>query len=260
MDVFLLAGQSNLAGRGGVISTTGGEGELQRAWDGVVPDACQTSGVWCLRPDGEAWVAAREPLHAGAEPPGKTCGVGPGLAFAAALRASRPATGALGLVPCAVGGSALAEWELPHGKLGQRAVERVCAALAAAPPCADAAPRLAGVLFYQGETDAGNAEDAASWGTRFAAFAAALREELQSPLLPLAVVAITTAPLPNCAHVASVRAAQLALPDVLPRCCVVDAAGLELQADGLHLTTAAAVTLGQRLAAAWKARDAAGWA
>jgi hypothetical protein len=260
MDVWLLLGQSNMAGRGGVTA---------RTWDGVVPAACAPppgTAVWCLHPDGRAWEAAREPLHAGVDAPGKPCGVGPGLAFAAALlrQPGRPppcgrvaTLSAVGLVPCAVGGSALCEWELPDGPLGARAVARALAALAA--PCAPGPARLAGALFYQGETDAGSEQDAASWGERFVRLAGALRAALHAPELPFAVVAITTArSLPTCAHVEQVRAAQLALPGVLPCCCVVDADGLALQPDGLHLTAAAAVELGQRLAAAWQTHEH-GW-
>jgi hypothetical protein len=246
MDVFLLCGQSNMAGRGGVNAA-------ERAWDGAVPDACAVpaGAAWSLRADGAAWEPAAEPLHASVDAPGKTCGVGPGLAFAAALlrQAGRSAP-ALGLVPCAVGGSALSEWE---GPLGARAVARAQAALAL--PCAAGArSRLAGVLFYQGETDAGDAALAATWGARFEALAAALREALQSPLLPIFVVAITTAPLPAFPHVDAVRQQQLRAPTTVPRCCCVDAAGLPLQADGLHLSAAGAAALGQRLADAWLAQ------
>jgi hypothetical protein len=248
MDVFLLCGQSNMAGRGGVNGA-------ERAWDGVVPDACTVpagAAVWRLSADGAAWEPAAEPLHAGVDAPGKTCGVGPGLAFAAALQRRR--AHALGLVPCAVGGSPLSDWE---GPLGARAVARAQAALAL--PCAagGARPRLAGLLFYQGETDAGDAALAASWAARFAALVAALRAALRAPLLPVLLVAITTAPLPAFPHVHVVRAAQLLAPATVPCCCCVDAAGLPLQADGLHLSAAGAAALGQRLADAWLAHEAA---
>jgi hypothetical protein len=253
MDVFLLCGQSNMAGRGGV---------AERAWDGAVPPECEpVPGVWCLSADGSRWQQAQEPLHAGVDAPGKPCGIGPGLPFAAALVQRSSGAGAaqqlaVGLVPCAVGGSALHEWELPDGLLGRRAVERALASLAA--PGAAAPARLAGVLWYQGETDAGSGADAASWALRFAAHVVgALRTLLRAPSLPFAVVAITTAPLPSCAHTHAVRAAQLGL--ALPHCCVVDAAGLPLQPDGLHLTTAGAVTLGRRLATAWTAHEQSGW-
>jgi hypothetical protein len=223
----------------------------QRAWDGVVPAACEPHpAVLCLRPDGAAWEQAREPLHRDIDAPGKPCGIGPGLAFANALLREAPGRQPLGLVPCAVGGSALREWELPDGKLGQRAVARARAALHAAGAGGDCAPGLACLLFYQGETDAMEAADAATWGARFARWVAAVREQLQAPELPVGVVAITAA-LAACPHLEAVRAAQLHVPAVVPRSFVVDAHGLALQADGLHLTTEAQVALGELLARAF---------
>lgn len=257
MDVVLLCGQSNQAGRGGVrdvrtscVRATACQLTCvaQRAWDGVVPDACASiPGVWCLRPDGDAWEQAQEPLHVGVDAPGKPCGVGPGLAFGAALlHAHGPA---IGLVPCAVGGSALREWELPDGELGRRCLARSRAALAATCP-AVGGPRLACLLFYQGETDAGDAGDAATWGARFERWVAAMRAELCTPELPVGVVAVTASTSP-CPHLNVVRAAQLSCTSTVPRCFVVDAHGLALQADGLHLTADAQASLGLLLARAF---------
>ena len=258
LDVVLLCGQSNQAGRGGVkdVRTRGADVHAaahltpraaQRVWDGVVPAACAPApGVLCLRPDGEAWEQAQEPLHRDIDALGKPCGVGPGLPFAAALLHARPGRPPLGLVPCAVGGSALREWELPDGELGRRAVARARAALAA--DGGDA--RLLCCLFYQGETDAAEAADAATWGARFARWTAALREELRAPELPVGVVAVT-ATAAACPHLEAVRAAQLRTPAAVPRSFVVDAHGLELQADGLHLTADAQVALGEALARAF---------
>ena len=221
----------------------------QRVWDGVVPPACAPlPTVLCLRPDGEAWEQAHEPLHSGVDAPGKQCGIGPGLAFSSALLREQPGRPTLGLVPCAVGGSALCEWELPAGELGRRAVARARAALAAA---GDPVPaRLALLLFHQGETDSLEAADADTWGERFVRWAASVRAELHAPELPVGVVAITASET-ACPHLETVRAAQLRVPAMLHRSFVVDAHGLELQADGLHLTTDAQVALGTMLARAF---------
>ena len=255
LDVILLCGQSNQAGRGGVKDVrpqaacaqrcVPDASAPQRAWDGVVPPECAVnSAVLCLQPNGEAWEQAQEPLHRDVDAPGKPCGIGPGLAFAAALLREQPGC-RLGLVPCAVGGSALREWELPDGALGRRAVARAHAALRAA--AGDA--RLRCLLFYQGETDATEATDAATWGASFVRWVAAMREELQAPQLPVGVVAITAADS-ACPHLDAVRAAQLRIPAAVSHSFVVDARGLALQADGLHLTTEAQVQLGTMLARA----------
>ena len=211
-----------------------------------MPPACAPSStLLCLRPDGETWEQAQEPLHSEIDAPGKPCGIGPGLAFASALPREQPGRPTLGLVPCAVGGSALREWELPAGELGRRAVARARAALAAG----DSVSRLALLLFYQGETDALEAADADTWGERFVRWAASVRAELCAPDLPVGVVAITASET-ACSHLEAVRAAQLRVPAVLHRSFVVDAHGLVLQTDGLHLTTDAQVALGAMLARA----------
>ena len=78
----------------------------------------------------------------------KKAGIGPGLVFArhlAKLLDLRPEH-AIGLVPCAVGGTSLKEWE-PHGKLWSDAVGRVRDALADAGP-AHSSTRLEAILWW----------------------------------------------------------------------------------------------------------------
>ncbi|KAK4390517.1 putative carbohydrate esterase [Sesamum angolense] len=71
-SIFILAGQSNMAGRGGLKSGS---------WDGYVPPECQPSPK-ILRLNAEnKWEEARPPLHHDIDYL-KTCGIGPGLAFA----------------------------------------------------------------------------------------------------------------------------------------------------------------------------------
>lgn len=128
-DLYLLIGQSNMAGRG------------------VVTDANRLSSehVWKFTKD-EQWAAGVEPIHYDR----KTVGAGPGLAFARAMidgaaAQGAAATGEIGLVPCAEGGSPLERWE-PGKDLYVRAVKRMKAALATG-------GRLRGILWHQGEAD-----------------------------------------------------------------------------------------------------------
>ena len=90
LQVFLLAGQSNMAGRGVV-----------EAQDSVVHPR-----VLRLDPRMQ-WVAAVDPLHW--DKPALV-GVGPGRAFGLAL-ARRDPSARIGLVPAAVGGSPISTWE-----------------------------------------------------------------------------------------------------------------------------------------------------
>ena len=87
--IYLLVGQSNMAGRGTV------EDEDREAHP----------RVWALDRVAQ-WVPAREPLHF--DKP-TIAGVGPGLAFGKAVVARYP-NDHVGLVPCAVGGSPIRTW------------------------------------------------------------------------------------------------------------------------------------------------------
>ena len=115
--VFLLAGQSNMAGRGEVADEDrrGDPRILVRGADGH-------------------WRVAREPLHW--DKP-QAAGVGPGLAFARELLGTLPADAVVGLVPAAYGGTKIEAWQKgapadvawPNGRgLYEQAVESARAA------------------------------------------------------------------------------------------------------------------------------------
>ena len=87
--IFLLVGQSNMAGRGTV------EAE----------DRVGDQHVLMLDRNGQ-WVPAVEPMHFDKA----TAGVGPGRAFGIAL-ARHDTTRLIGLVPAAVGGTSIVWWE-----------------------------------------------------------------------------------------------------------------------------------------------------
>jgi len=104
MDVFLLAGQSNMAGRAQMPTTS------------LTPSSSQRiviNGHEILSFDqSQTWVPAHDPLHF--DKPEK-CGVGPGLPFAKliaeldVIESNRK----IGLIPCAVGGTSIQQW-LPN--------------------------------------------------------------------------------------------------------------------------------------------------
>lgn len=116
-DIFILAGQSNMAGRGGV---EGGK------WNGFVPPECAPNPSTLRLSAQLKWEEAKDPLHADIDV-GKTCGVGPGMSFAnKVLQAHATINGVLGLVPCAVGGTRISEWSRGtplYGELVKRASE-----------------------------------------------------------------------------------------------------------------------------------------
>jgi hypothetical protein len=101
--LYLLVGQSNMAGRG----------EISPTYRDL-----QYDNIFMLNKPGD-WVPARHPLHF--DKPA-IVGVGPGLAFAKTIldatgtRASSTGSGIIriGLVPCAVGGTSINSW-VPGG-------------------------------------------------------------------------------------------------------------------------------------------------
>lgn len=157
-DIFILAGQSNMAGRGGV---EGGK------WNGFVPSEC-TPNPSILRLNSQLnWEEAKDPLHADIDA-GKTCGVGPGMAFA--NRVLRAHGGVLGLVPCAVGGTRIRQWARGtrlYGALVKRAGESL-----------KKGGSIRALLWYQGESDTVKKEDAEAYKGNMETLITNLRSDL----------------------------------------------------------------------------------
>ncbi|KAG8061885.1 hypothetical protein GUJ93_ZPchr0003g18333 [Zizania palustris] len=240
--VFLLAGQSNMGGRGGATSGNG------KTWDGVVPPECAPSQrILRLSPD-LRWEEAREPLHAGIDVH-NVLGIGPGMPFAHAVLASRavPPDTVIGLVPCAQGGTPIANWSRST-ELYDRMVTRGRAAMATVGHGGEARPKLGALLWYQGEADTIRREDAEVYAPRMEAMVRDVRRDLALPELLVIQVGIATG---QGKFVDLVRDAQKAVK--LPNLKYVDAKGLPIANDYTHLTTAAQVTLGKMLAKAYLA-------
>ncbi|KAL4615356.1 hypothetical protein ACB092_07G118300 [Castanea dentata] len=226
-QIFLLSGQSNMAGRGGVTK--------HHKWDGVVPQECQPNPTAILRFSATRhWEAAREPLHSDIDTK-KVCGVGPGMSFANAVRER---VGVVGLVPCAVGGTAIKEWargEQLYESMVMRAKESV-----------KGGGEIRGLLWYQGESDTSHQHDAEAYQGNMEKLIGNVREDLGLPSLPIIQVAIASG---DEKYIEKVREAQFKIS--LPSVVCIDAKGLPLKEDNLHLTTEAQVKLGHMLADAY---------
>ncbi len=226
LHVYLLMGQSNMAGRG--------------ALDPAPP--ADDPRVLTLDADGR-WVVARDPIHVkiGRTEPG----VGPGIAFATAMLKIEDPKASIGLVPCAVGGSPLRRW-VKGGDLYEQALARA--------QIAAATGTVEGVLWHQGETDSDKQDAAETYEARLVQMFADLRQDLGRPDLPIVIgqlgefVAKEKHP-----YVDVVRAAIARIPVSVPRTAFADSAGLGHKGDALHFDTAAARELGKRYAAAMQA-------
>lgn len=157
--LFLLAGQSNMAGRGRVAEE----------------DKIPHPRVLTLNKANE-WVPAKDPIHF--DKP--VAGVGLGRTFGKTL-ADRDPSITIGLVPCAAGGSPISSWE-PGGYHGQTKSH----------PYDDALKRtkiamkkgtLKAVLWHQGESDS-QPEKAKVYEEKLHALIKRLRAEFESPDLP----------------------------------------------------------------------------
>lgn len=234
-DVYLLAGQSNMSGRGELAELT----PLEREAD---PRITLYGNDEKVRP-------ALDPLD---DPTGQVdavstdvqAAVGPGLFFARATLAARRKP--ILLVPCAKGGSFIDQWK---GGGGRETLYGSCIARARA-----AGGRIRGILWYQGESDGGRADSAKVWRAAFEDLVARFRQDLDAPRLPIAIVQLADPPSPAVMAprtFPSWAAIQAEQAGPLPTCvAMVTAQSLPLKADTLHLTTASQRVLGARLAEA----------
>lgn len=223
LHLYLLMGQSNMAGRGKL----GAEDKTPH------PRVL----VFTLT---DQWEPAVEPITH--DKPGML-GVGPGLAFGKAMAEKEPEV-TIGLVPCAVGGTRLARWER-GADLYSNAVHRAQLAMRDG--------TLNGVLWHQGESDSGTATNANSYGDRLAAMIRDLRADLGCPDLPFVVGQIgeflyDRGP-EHSPYARVVNAALAALPEKVPATGCALAKGLKDKGDRLHFDAASQREFGRRYAA-----------
>ncbi|PON48860.1 SGNH hydrolase-type esterase domain containing protein [Parasponia andersonii] len=225
MDIFILAGQSNMAGRGGV---------SRGIWDHYVPPECRPNRQILRLGAKLEWEEAHEPLHADIDA-GKACGIGPGMAFANEVLRARGSSVVVGLVPCAVGGTRISQWArgtLLYSGLLSRAQESL-----------KKGGTIRAVLWFQGESNTVRRGDAEAYRGNMEKFVTDIRSDLGVPNLLVIQVALASG---EGRYIEVVRKAQLEMN--LPNVRCVDGKGLNLKTDHLHLTTASEVQLGIKLA------------
>lgn len=168
---------------------------------------------------------------------------GAGLGISFASQVADATGGQVGLLPCAHGGTSLAQWsqELAHmggASLYGGMLERV----------KRAGGTVRGLIWYQGESDA-NPTEGPTYADRFAAWVEAARRDLGIADLPVVVVQLGRWVFADGAELApnwdQVRKALLDLPGRVPNTGVVTAIDLPL-ADGIHISASGLVRLGRR--------------
>jgi len=212
MALFLLIGQSNMAGRG------------------PIKEKGQPVGkqVWMLNKSNE-WVVAKAPVHFDKS----AAGVGLCEEFARCYEKAYPDK-EVGLIPCAVGGTSVHKWG-PESALYKQAVKRAKIAMKNG--------KIEGILWHQGESD--SKESVALYGKALQELMASLRKELEAEKAPVVVGEL----LPKFADFNKNLPEAI---KGIPLCAIASAKDLKDKGDNLHFGTEALITFGSRYFDVWK--------
>ncbi len=227
LRLFLLIGQSNMAGRGAV----------------EADDQTEDPRIWMLTKD-LTWVPARDPLHF--DKPA-VVGVGPGRAFARQVAATNPQMN-IGLIPCAVGGSGIDVWQ-PGAYYEPTKSHPYDDALARAKKALEQG-QLAGILWHQGESDS-QPDKVAVYEQKLTAFINRLRVDLNAQSVPFIVGTLGDFYVAKHPVAGQVNAILRRLPATLRHVYCASATGLTDKGDSTHFDSASARALGSRYAAAY---------
>lgn len=216
-EIYLLIGQSNMAGRAKITPDISGE----------------LSGAMLLNAEGK-WEAATNPLNRYSTIR-KGLGMqklGPGYGFAREMIAQRPGT-TVGLIVNAKGGTKVDQWQ-EGGKFFNDAVARTKQAIAAG-------GTLKGICWHQGESNANDAD----YLKKMVALMTALRNALGDKDLPFVVGETCKAQKER-----PVNEQLRQLPKEVPNTACVSADNLKASDGNTHFNTEAQLELGKRYAAA----------
>jgi Carbohydrate esterase, sialic acid-specific acetylesterase len=216
-EVFVLAGQSNMLGRGFPLS------------DGASSDPHLL--VWRTK----AWKVALDPLG---DKKVAENGVGPGMTFGlGALQHLQPET--VGVVMCAVGGTTISKW-LPGRSVYTDCIDQVHAA----------GGHIDGIIFLQGESDATNQSDAEAWAKRFSSVLKGFRTDLGTDV-PFVIGQIGKITASGFGYQKTVRSQQATAATAHPGLAMITTKDLPTGSDGLHFSVDSYRTIGKRFATAW---------
>ena len=224
LHLYLLIGQSNMAGRGAI------EEQDKQPHPRVL-----------MFTKANTWAPAVDPLHF--DKPA-IAGVGLGSSFARAMADANPSA-TIGLIPCAVGGTPLERW-LKGKDLYEQAVVRAKAA--------QKDGTLKGILWHQGESDSGNETNAKSYGERLAGMITDLRKELAAGDVPFVAGELGRFRLEakegKSNYTRLVNEQINSLPGRVSKAAAVSSEGLNHKGDGTHFDSPSLREFGRRYAAA----------
>lgn len=220
--LYLLVGQSNMAGRGKIDSLS-------------TPN---NPHILMLSKDNE-WVIAKDPLHF--DKPEIT-GVGPGLAFGEMMLAfEKDKNMKIGLIPCAVGGTGIDSWKPGKDAYNGRYY-----------PYDDAIKRLRiamkdgvvkGIIWHQGEADS-NEENAKVYIEKLQELICLFRDEISNHEVPFVAGELGY----YREKYMLINNELKKLPGIVPNSTVATSAELTHNGDSTHLDSKSARALGERMA------------
>jgi len=241
IDVYLLAGQSNMDGRGKTAELE----EAQRAPIAGVQ-------IWYRQPlaDSAGW----QPLAPGFSiPPGHKGGLpgptfGPEIGFARTLLSKQP-TQQLAFIKGSRGGTTIEQWGPgtagkpdTQGECYRLFVNTIAKAIAALK--ADGhTPTIRALLWHQGESNAKDTTEV--YQAKLATLITRIREDIADAKLPVLVGEVI-----DDGKRDSIRAAQRAIPTAVPGVTFVTVDGLTSSDKGTHFDTKSQLDLGRRFAEA----------
>lgn len=216
-EIYLLIGQSNMAGRG------------------KVDPATNKSHPRVLKLDKQGkWVPATDPLHF--DKP-KIAGVGPGSGFGPVIAEAKPGV-TIGLIPAAVGGTPLSRW-VKGGDLYERAVKLAKEN--------QKYGEIKGAIWHQGEGDSSNAKLYNSYQKRLSGMITDLRKDLNEPDMPFVMGELGeffTRP-----GAETVNKSLHGIAETVPATAVASSKGLPAKSDQVHFNAEAEREFGKRYAA-----------
>lgn len=216
-DLYLLVGQSNMAGRGLVE-----EADRQPVPRLLIFDRKET------------WAWKGEPVHFDKA----QAGVGLGFTFGKLMAEQNPEV-TIGLIPCAVGGTPIERW-MPGADLYESAVNRTRLAMEKGD--------LKGILWHQGEGASGDAGQTAGYVENLSAIIAGFRHEFNDHDLPFVAGQLGeflyTRPKNPFSREFNERL--LLLPKTVPYTAVVSSKDLKDNGDQLHFDASSLKELGKR--------------
>jgi hypothetical protein len=220
--LYLLIGQSNMAGRG-VVDAESKE---------------QNPQIFMLDSNNQ-WMPATDPVHF--DKPA-LIGVGPAISFAKGMLGNNKKI-KIGLIPCAVGGSPVSVWEpgafyAPNFHPYDDALKRVRLAMQQGV--------LKGILWHQGESD-NDSVHASLYVEKLTTLINRLRTELHQPYLPFIAGEIGYFIKDDFINKVINQ-----LPQQVLNTAVISAKNLTDKGDQLHFDTPSARELGKRYAEAMK--------